>query len=65
MSAPRKAAVTLLDTAGIAVAVNSAMYIARAYGAKIPDGVGEQVISLTMVVGATISRAVRKWMEGR
>lgn len=61
----RKVAATTLDTAGVAVAVNAALYIARAYGAHIPDGVGEQVVSLAMVLGAVASRLIRKWLDRR
>ena len=61
----RKVAATTLDTAGVALAVNSALYIARAYGANIPDGVGEQVVSLAMVLGAVASRLIRKWLDRR
>ena len=61
----RKVAATTLDTAGVALAVNSALYIVRAYGANIPDGVGEQVVSLAMVLGAVASRIVRKWLDRR
>lgn len=61
----RKVAATTIDTAGVAVAVNAALYIARAYGAHIPDGVGEQVVSLAMVLGAVASRLIRKWLDRR
>jgi hypothetical protein len=47
------------------VAVNAALYIARAYGTNIPDGVGEQVVSLAMVLGAVASRLIRKWLDRR
>jgi hypothetical protein len=49
----------------VAVAVNASLYIARAYGTNIPDGVGEQVVSLAMVLGAVVSRLVRKWLDRR
>jgi hypothetical protein len=61
----RKVAATTIDTAGVAVAVNAALYIARAYGTNIPDGVGEQVVSLAMVLGAVASRLIRKWLDRR
>jgi hypothetical protein len=61
----QKAAATTLDMAGLGGAVLSTLWILRAYGVNIPDGVGEQAAVLVMWLGAIVSRLVRKWMDRR